>query len=299
MTILTTGAYDLPAAADRNRTALMLAKSASGPLAVFDGVHSGLALTKTTGMGFSLEPGRAAVNGASAADGTFTVAVTASETGAFTPGDAAKDRIDLIVLQTYPGNPSATGVMVEVVTGAVPASGEPVVPATPAGALALYQVRIGAGVSAGNGGWNTSQVTDVRRPIGVPQFIDYSPTWANFSNIGTGAIREGRYRVDGDKVSVNVHLKGGTGATLGSSHLISFSLPIPAKAGYVYYGNGAIHHPNRTGLAYDLRVMSTTNAATIHATASNGALIGLSDGGYPFAAGTELYANLEYFIDPQ
>lgn len=279
----------------------MLAKSASGPLNVFDGVHSGLALTKTTGMGFSIGPGRAAVNGVTAADGTYSVAVTAPETGAFAPGDATKDRIDLIVLQTYPNNPSATGVKVEVVTGAIPTTGSPVAPATPAGALPLFQVTIGAGVSAGNGGWNTAKVSDVRRPIGVPQFIDYTPTFGNFTNVGTNAVREGRYRVDGDKVSVHVHLRGGSGASMGSSHLLYFSLPIPAKNGYLYYGNGAIHHPNITGLAYDLRILSNTSTATMHAVSQStpGALVGPGSMGYPFAQGTELYANLEYFIDPQ
>jgi len=298
MTILTTGAYDFPAAADRNRTSMMLAKG-STPLAVIDGVHSGLNITKTTGMGFSIGPGRAAINGATAADGTFTATLTAAEVGAFDAGDAIKDRIDLVVLQTYPGNPSTTGAQLEVIKGALPATGLPVAPATPPGALALFQVTIPAGMSAGNGGWDTTRVVDVRRSIGIPYFQTYTPTWSGFTNLGTGAVREGRYRVDGDKVSLHLHLKPGTGGSMGTGNL-SFNLPITPSAGYRYYGSGSLHYPDNTGVKYDLRVYTNGPTGYLWATrASDGQLVPPGTLAYPLAGGTEIYVTLEYIIDLQ
>jgi len=298
MTILTTGAYDFPAAADRNRTSMMLAKG-SAPLAVIDGVHSGLNITKTTGMGFSIGPGRAAINGATAADGTFTATLTASEVSVFDAGDASQDRIDVVVLQTYPGNPSTTGAQLEVVKGTVPVSGEPAVPVTPAGALALFQVRIPAGTSAGNGGWDATKVTDVRRAIGIPQFQSYTPTWSGFASLGTGAIREGRYRVDGDKVTVHLHLKAGTGASMAGGNL-SFNLPIAPSTGYRYYGSGSLHYPDNQGVKYDLRVYTNGPTGYLWGTrASDGQLVPPGTLAYPYTGGTEIYATLEYVIDLQ
>lgn len=303
MTIYTTGASDLPAVAERNRNSLMLQSGHkdTNPLFVWDGVHSGLYIAKTTGMGFVIGAGRAAVNAASSADGTLSVVLTGDEPGAFEPNDTAADRRDLVVLKAYPDNPSTTGVKVEVVKG-VPGATE--WPATPAGAISLYGVIIGAGVSAANGGWNRAWTTDLRNPIGVPQFIEYTPTWSNFGNLGSNYVSRGRYRVDGDKVSCHVSLEAGAGAVMGDNWLHAFSLPIPSKGGWVYSGLGSLHHPNTSGLAYQLHVLSAGGGATIHAIANSapmGALVapGSSYAGYPFAQGTTIFCNLEYFIDPQ
>ena len=301
MTILATGAYDFPAAADRNRNSMMLQAGAdSNPLAVIDGVHTGLALTKTTGMGFQIGPGRAAINGASSADGTFTAAVTAPEIGAFEPGDASYDRIDTIILQTYPNNPATSGVAVQVVKGV--AALIPTAPALPAGSLPLFNVTIGAGVSAANGGWLTSKIVDRRRTIGIPEFVDYTPTWANFANLGSNYVSRGRYRLDGDKVSCHVWLEGGANAALGNAWLLSFSLPIPSKDGWIYSGRGSLHHPNAAGLAYQLHGLTAGGNCTIHAIANTppmGALVGpgSSYANYPFGQGTVISMQVEYFID--
>lgn len=296
MTIISTGAYDFPAAADRNRNSMMLGLGVdSDPLAVIDGVHSGLTITKTTGMGFQIGPGRAAVNGASSSDGTFTCAVTAPEVGAFEPGHDTMDRIDLVVLQTYPENPATTGVKVEVVKG-VPAA-SPVAPQDPTGALVLYQIRIPAGMSAANGGWSwPGYGWDRRRSIGIPEFVEYTPTWVGFDNLGTGALREARYRVDGDKVSLHFHVKAGAGGSMGLGHL-SFTPPIVPAAGYRYYGSGSLHWPDNNGNKYDLRVYTNGNAVYLWGTQPNGQMAAPGVMGYPFSGGTEIYGTLEYVID--
>jgi hypothetical protein len=277
----------------------MMLASGAAPLAVIDGVHSGLGISKTTGMGFQIEPGRAAINGATAADGTFTTTLTAPELGVFEAGDATKDRIDLVVLQTYPNNPSSTGTQVEVVKGSIATGTEPIVPATPTGALVLFQVRIPAGMSAGNGGWDLTKITDRRRKIGIPYFQTYTPTWSGFASLGTGAVREGRYRVDGDKVTLHLHLKGGAGASMGGGNL-SFNLPITPSVGYRYYGSGSLHHPDNNGVKYDLRVYTNGPTGYLWDTrASDGQLVPPGTLAYPYAGGTEIYATLEYVIDLQ
>ena len=164
MTTLTTGAKNVDAQAHRNENAILTQTTAT--LTNAGGVASGLALTKTSGMSFTIGTGRAMVPGATAADGLFPVTVTAAETKSFAPGDATRNRIDLVVIQTYPTATALNGgAMIEVIQGAYPASGSPVTPSTPAGALALFSVPIGAGVSAGNGGWVTSGLVDLRKPL--------------------------------------------------------------------------------------------------------------------------------------
>jgi hypothetical protein len=291
MTILTTGAYDLPAAADRQRNSMMLAAGA-GTMGVIDGVHSGMKLSKTTGMGFSIGSGRAAVNGETDYDGTFSVAFTSSVTGSFADGDASKDRIDRIVIQTDQTKTSTDAASVVVVKGTAATS--PVAPATPDGALELFDVRILAGTNAGNGGWSTSKITDKRRKIGVPEYIDYTPTFGGFDNLGSGAIREGRYRVDGDKVSLNVHLNGGSGGSMGIGNALYFTLPIPAASPWIYYGTGGLMHS--TGI-YDLKVVSGGTTAIMWAVTSAGKVAQPGTMSYPFDSNTDIWCNMEYIID--
>ena len=291
MTILVTGAYDLPAAADRNRNSMMLA-AGTGSMGVIDGVHSGMKITKTTGMGFTIGAGRAAVNGANDSDGTFAVAFTNNVTASFTDGHASYDRIDRVVIQTYPDNPSTSAADVVVVKGT--AGSSPQAPATPDGALELFDVGILAGQNAGNGGWSTNKVTDRRRAIGVPEFIDYTPTFGGFENLGTGAIKEGRYRLDGDKCSVNVHLNGGTGGSMGISNALYFTLPIPAASPWIYYGTGGLMHS--TGI-YDLKIVSGGTTAIMWAVTSAGKVAQPGTMSYPFDSNTDIWCNMEYIID--
>lgn len=298
MTIYTTGAGTLPAVAERNRNSMMLqvGKRDTNPLFVFDGVHSGLYISKTTGMGFVIGAGRAAINGLTSADGTLTAVLTADEPGTFTENATAADRRDLVILRSYPGNPSETGVKVEVVAG-VPGGTD--WPATPAGAIPLYGVIIKAGMSAANGGWNRAWTTDLRQDIGVPQFEAYTPTFTGFQSLGTGAEREGRYRRDGDRVTVFARLRGGAGAVMGNTAL-NFSLPFPTEGYFVYSGIGSLHHPNVTGTAWSLRLLSVGSNAAIWAEKNDapnrGALVHPGAEGYPFGEGTELFLSLEYYI---
>ena len=292
MTIYVTGAYDLPALAERNRNSMMLA-AGSGSMGVIDGVHSGMAMTKTTGMGLSIGAGRAAVNGTSSSDGTYTVAFTSSVTASFTDGHSSYDRYDLVCIQTYPGNPSTSGADVIVVKGT--AASSPSVPSTPDGALALYKVKIVAGTTAGNGGWSTSKMTDLRRKIGVPEYIDYTPTFGGFYSLGSNPIREGRYRVDGDKCSVSVHLNPGSGASMGAANPLYFTLPIPAAGPWLYYGQGALHQSG-VGI-YDLTLVSGGTTAIMWGTGANGAYVQPGTLLYPFNSSSEIWANMEYIID--
>jgi microcystin-dependent protein len=131
----------------------------NGNLTARGGVIAGLALTKTSGMGFQLGTGRAGVQYTTLADGgVIPFTVTAAETGSFTAGDSVKDRIDLVYAYIDSGT-----VKIGVAAGALPSSGSPVAPATPADAEPLYRVLIAAGTSVGSGGWSTANITDVRR----------------------------------------------------------------------------------------------------------------------------------------
>ena len=296
MTILVTGAYDLPAAADRNRNSIMLAAS-SGSMGVVDGVHTGMKLSKTTGMGFTIGAGRAAVNGENDSDGTFTVAFTNSVSGSFDDGHSSYDRYDRICIQTYPDNPSTSAADVIVVKGSANAS--PIPPATPAGALKLYDVKILAGTNAGNGGWNTSLKTDRRQAIGVPEFQDYTPTFGGFDSLGTSAKKEGRYRIDGDKCSVSVHLNPGTGASMGIGAALYFTLPVPAAtSNWLSYGRGAIHQPSGADSGiYDLAIVSGNDTAIMWGVNDRGQMVQPGTLAYPFHSDSEIYCNLEYIVD--
>lgn len=292
MASITTGAADLSSQAHRQQTALNLSPVGSNPLAVSHGVHAGLNFSKTTGMGFKIGPGRAAVNGATPVDGPMTSTILTDEVGAFAPGDATRDRIDAVVLQTNPALASTEATKVVVVQGAYGAGA----PATPSGALLLYHMPIPAGMSAANGGIDASRVIDRRIKVGMQDFIPYTPNFSGFISLGTNAVREGRYRINGDKVEVHVHLKGGKGALLGVAGLQSFTLPVPTNSpqGWLYYGNGGLHHPNRNGLAYDLRVLADGTNGVIFATSPNGAMGNAGHLQYPFLEGTDIYLNIEY-----
>lgn len=167
MTTITTGSsVGLTDQEHRNQTAAMLPPSALA-LSVRGGVHSGLNLTKTTGMGFTISPGRAIVAPAVPSAGPYVVSVVTAVTLEFAPGDSTRKRIDLITLKVDETAGAANPGSVVIIQGAYPAAGEPVVPTTPPGHEALYRVPIAVNMSAGNGGWTAGTQTDLRKQLAM------------------------------------------------------------------------------------------------------------------------------------
>jgi hypothetical protein len=113
-------------------------------------------------------------------DPTVTLAISASD-----PGD---DRLDLVVLRVYDDDADSSGnsyADVEVIEGTPAAS--PTVPATPAGAIPLAQIEVGAGVTA----ITDADITDLREsargggasPGGI---LGYAEVTANQTGMGAG-----------------------------------------------------------------------------------------------------------------
>lgn len=126
-----------------------------------------LNLTSTAEMTAQVEIGRAVVQGL-VTQGAYPVVVTNPEPLTFDDGDASNPRIDTvaIVIRDDPYDSTGeTSVTVEVVKGA--ASSTPSAPTLPtAASLALWDVQVDAGTSAGSGGidWG-SNLTDRRSYI--------------------------------------------------------------------------------------------------------------------------------------
>ncbi|MEE1751738.1 hypothetical protein [Streptomyces sp. SP18CS02] len=119
-----------------------------------DGTHriSGFTVSGASAMAATVFPGRAIVQGMDS-QGAYPVALTQPTALTFADGHAQHDRVDLVVLRVYDdlydGSQRAEAV-VEVLQGT--AAPVPAAPAVPGTALALYEVRVAAGASAGNGG---------------------------------------------------------------------------------------------------------------------------------------------------
>jgi hypothetical protein len=190
MTIIQSGRVAVSEAADRNRTALALPSDGT-VLGVVPGVQSGLVLTKTSGMGWSLGLGRCAIAPATAANGPVIATVTVAETGTFADGDATRDRIDVVTLaidETATTGNALPPVKAVVIQGAYPASGSPVTPAIPAGSIGLWSVKIAAATSAGGGGWNTANLVDLRPSHRLHAEYTSSVSVPNASGWGVGAL---------------------------------------------------------------------------------------------------------------
>lgn len=164
MAIITTGnSLELTAQQHRQQTAAML-PSYTAALGVRGGVHSGLNMAKTSGMGFTIAPGRAIVQPASPSTGPYVLTSDATATMAFAPGDSTLNRCDIVALKVD----ETAGVEVPgslVILSGPLSTGTPVAPTVPAAHEALFKVVIPAGTSAGNGGWSTANRTDLRRRV--------------------------------------------------------------------------------------------------------------------------------------
>ena len=163
--IITTGnPVSLTTVEHRNQTAALL-PPANTALAVRGGIHSGLGISKTSGMSFTIAPGRAIITPASPSAGPYTVTVIDPETLTFAPGDASRDRIDIVAIKVNESAEVADAASIVILQGAYPAAGLPVAPTVPAGHEPLFSVPIGAGLSAGTGGWQPSTATDLRHQL--------------------------------------------------------------------------------------------------------------------------------------
>jgi hypothetical protein len=114
---------------------------------------SGLNAAGTSAMAVTVYPGRAVVQGLDA-QGAYSVTVTDPVTLTVDDGNPQYPRIDLIVLRVYDDQFDASGrneAVIELVKGAENAN-PAVPPAVPPLALALHQISVPAGASAGDGG---------------------------------------------------------------------------------------------------------------------------------------------------
>jgi len=165
MTLITSGALTLSAEADRLHSAVTLRPNPTDATQVGVGVQVGLNITKTSGMGFSISPGRAAVPAPDTTTGPYVVSVTEAETGTFGVGDASKDRIDVVAIKVDETIVDADPATIIVLQGDYPATGLPVAPTIPPAHLALFSVKISAGQSGGNGGWTVANILDLRSQL--------------------------------------------------------------------------------------------------------------------------------------
>ncbi|MFH8345009.1 hypothetical protein [Streptomyces sp. NPDC018045] len=131
------------------------------------GVIAGGQPFTATGVGamqVQIGVGRAVVQG-TAAQGAYPVAVTAPETLSVADGDAQYGRIDTVVLRILDGlydTSEQTLAAVEIIQG--DRSDTPTAPPLPPACLALWDIAVPAGTSAGVGGINwATALTDRRR----------------------------------------------------------------------------------------------------------------------------------------
>lgn len=176
--------------------------TADTPIKSISGIRSGsssgtepFALQAVSAMQAKVTPGLAYIQG-TAAQGGYNVFSDADKTLTFSDGNASNPRIDLVHLRVRDDFIDAGGQTkadIEVIEGTPAAS--PVVPTLPACSIPLWQVRVNAGVSAGNGGINsnpgwTAARTDARWYTVASGGI--VPAGGNWSG-----VHPGQYRDDG------------------------------------------------------------------------------------------------------
>lgn len=212
MTIIQHGRIQATEQGQRNETALALPTDGT-TLGVVGGVQSGLALTKTSGMGWQLGLGRAAIAPATAANGPVAAVVTVPETGTFAPGDATRDRIDVVALMIDETATIANGlppVKTVVLQGTYPLTGTPVRPTVPGGYLELWEVPIKAGTSAGSGGWDLAAARDIRPRLytaGAEIAATSLTSVISVPTNGTGIVGQATVRLPaGRRIRVNVEV---------------------------------------------------------------------------------------------
>ncbi|MFE3073110.1 hypothetical protein [Streptomyces sp. NPDC059247] len=134
----------------------------------YDGQYrmSGFWTSGTSAMTATVYEGRAIIQG-EISQGAYPVTLPSSQDVTFATGDAQFGRVDLIVAKVYDNlydGSLRNESKVEIIQG-VPGP-TPLAPAVPPRSLALYEVAVPAGASAGNGGipWATA-LKDLRTPV--------------------------------------------------------------------------------------------------------------------------------------
>lgn len=153
-------------------------------------------LQAVSAMQAKITPGLAYIQG-SAAQGGYAVYVSSDETLMFSDGHATNPRIDLVYLRVYDDFIDSSGQTVAIVSKVegTPAA-SPTVPALPSTtSIPLWQVRVNAGVNAGNGGINsnpgwTAARTDARwYTVASGGIVPAGGSWSG--------VHPGQYRDDG------------------------------------------------------------------------------------------------------
>jgi hypothetical protein len=297
LAIITTGAGDLTVTAHRNQTSLLLIPGLS-PLSSVDGVHNGLGIVKTSGMNFTIGVGRAALNHSSADEGAYVITVQDPEPGSFANGDANYDRIDLVTLQVNPTATSEEATNIVVVKGV--ASSVPDAPNYPAGALVLYEVKIKAGTTSANGGWSTANATDVRPSIGITRWNSFTPQWGGFGAQGAGFHTTGRWKRDGDMITVQAQIIFGSSPSWGNGQPY-MNLPVSRESdGYRGFGRGIYIDRSAGSTYYDMQCIATIDRMQIYGTAgSKGSFQWPGGMGLPLGKDDALDVFIEYSVNPK
>lgn len=147
-----------------------LAKSRGGILT--GGVSGGnLTAAVSSGLSFTVADGAAVVPAASG-DGSYLAVSNASQTLTCAAADPSNPRIDLVCIQVVDNGNNTSYAELVIVEGTPAAT--PAVPATPSGALALYQVAVAAGATTLSSGNLTDVRTWTAAPGGVIRCPDMS-----------------------------------------------------------------------------------------------------------------------------
>ncbi|MER5862355.1 hypothetical protein [Kitasatospora sp. NPDC002040] len=280
-------------------------------------------LLEPSGMQFKLQSGKAVLQGGTF-QGAYPVAWYGDDPLVLADGDAQFDRIDSVVLRVYDTGYEAAAsdrAAIEIVRG-TPAAAPvaPPLPAAPAVAIRLWDIRVRKGASSGTAiDWNLD-VTDKRvwtvavggitpkdagganggyqgqyRDNGggldrwdgtawaeVGGWKAYTPNWtAETTNPVLGdGTVEARFTRIGRTVHVRGYLLTGTTTTYGSGRW-QFSLPLTASAVPGYQiGQAQLSGPYR--YVGQLMVSPNTGAVTVYSPGPTGSALQLVSSTYPF-----------------
>lgn len=249
-------------------------------------------------MDFTIGVGRAALNHTSPDEGAYVITVQDPEYGTFAPGDATYDRYDVVTLQVNPTGTTEEATTLVVVKGTP--SPTPAVPAAPAGSLPLWRVKIKAGSTAANGGWLRTNAVDIRPSIGITRWNSFTPQWGSWGSLGAGYKTTGRWKRDGDMITVQSQIIFGTSPSWGSSQPY-MNLPVSRESDS-FRGVGRTIYADKSagGTLYDMIAVCTIDRAQIYGTGGpNGRFQWPGGMGLPLGAGDVLDMVIEYSVNPK